>query len=53
MKVDLQIDLVCDKCHAEMKTRQVRKGTLLCRCPNCKYKFRITVSDADEMVLSF
>jgi Zn finger protein HypA/HybF involved in hydrogenase expression len=45
----MQIDLVCAECKAEMRTRVVRKGVLDCTCPNCKYRFRMTISGADEM----
>lgn len=49
----MQIDLHCDKCGSEIKTRQVGKGTLLCRCPKCGYKFRLKISNVEEMEIAF
>lgn len=49
----MQIDLRCEKCKSELKSKQVRKGTLVCTCPTCNYKFSMKIDASDEMEIGF
>jgi Zn finger protein HypA/HybF involved in hydrogenase expression len=51
-ELQLQIDLRCEKCKSELRTAQSKRSVVTCRCPVCKYKFRMRISGADELDIS-